>query len=150
LLFSFLAILTGPAVAATTYDFVATGKPGFAAGNFSLQYVDADGDARFSLNELVPGSFSGVWCQPGTQYAWFDTVVSLVPSHAYSPYTDGSGGTIWEFDVSPWNGSYEWQVNAASWTYTQSPVSTVPIPPSAFLLGAGLLGLAGRRRLKKS
>jgi len=32
------------------------------------------------------------------------------------------------------------------WTYTQTPV---PLPPSVFLLGAGLIGLAVARRKKR-
>jgi hypothetical protein len=36
-------------------------------------------------------------------------------------------------------------------TYTGTATATVvPVPPSAFLLGSGLLGLAGWRRLRKS
>lgn len=155
LLFSFLAIVTvaAPARAFTTYDFIAHGVVGSGLGGvgFSLKYIDQDGDGLFSLDELVAGSFSG-FTPPGLPH--YVTILAVPVTSDVSPLTDGgalpprTAGYGWDFFIEAPSlepGSHEDWPPPTYWTYTES---AVPIPPSALLLGAGLIPLAWARRRK--
>jgi hypothetical protein len=152
-------LIASPVLAATTYNFVAHspyGDPLYGDGysGFTLQYVDADGDGRFSLDELVPGSFSGMTEQE-TSHSWYlctDVLGLPAFSATQSPLTDGvqyyskDSNTWWFYypgDVPP-TGAFG--MGASNYSYSQSPV---PIPASALLLGAGLIPLAWARRKKR-
>ena len=70
------------------------------------------------------------------------------PNDTNSPLTTQLEGSptqfAWTFvraDGSNWE-----PMVSTMWTYTQTPV---PLPPSVFLLGAGLIGLAVARRKKR-
>jgi|WetSurMetagenome_2_1015567.scaffolds.fasta_scaffold15274_3 hypothetical protein len=171
---SCLAILTisAPAQAHTTYLLTATPlNPYGAESGFSLRYVDADVSQRFSIHELVPGSFSG-----HTDYSGivFPTLLYVPvhddrgPGYPESPYTDtlwhslemasadayGKGAPfLWIFQrvsgVFEGEKLYKTEVYFHDvFTYTQVE-APVPLPASVFLLGAGLIGLAGWRRFIK-
>jgi hypothetical protein len=145
-LVSFLAIGFGAApVQATTYLFTATSVYPLAASDFTLTYEDSGVDPRFSIGEL--GSFSGVvlWWN----FVWTPCPTILaVPSYdaGISPFTDGEAGPTWTFARGVDGYPLNWLTN--SWTYEQTEV--VPLPPSVFLLGSGLLGLLGWRRFRKA
>jgi hypothetical protein len=149
----FVCLLLMMAVApvyATTYNFVANSAY-FGYGEFSLQYTDKDNDGLFSLDELI--NFSGVYLYAGSVWGWTTfTQLTRVPIYdsIKSPLTDGDydggyNGPIWLFTV-PDSPAYA-AVTAISWTpYTQT---AVPLPPTALLLGTGILGLVGWRRIRK-
>lgn len=140
-LVSFLAILTVPALVQAdivTYDFYATSY----VGNFSLRYIDADGDGRFSLPELVDGSWSPDFLPPFPGQTWKS--IEDVPAYdaEHSPLTDGTNvDGYWVFLTVQ---GATFPSPAWVWTCTQ-----VPLPSSVFLLGAGLIGLAVARRKKR-
>jgi hypothetical protein len=149
LLVSCLAILTlaAPVQAYTTYDFRAVDSfyeiPGdlIPYGDFSFRYTDNDDDGRFSVDELVSGSFT----QPrvGSIVGVLLGVVQAPEYHATkSPLTDGpAGAAYWILLKSTGNSTQDRE----RWTYSQS---SVPIPASVFLLGTGLIALAWSRRKK--
>lgn len=152
LLFSFLALGIGPApviASAVVYDFTATSHdPIF--GSFSLKYTDWIGDALLTtLDEVVPGSFSGVWVNysyPDAPVFYTDLCIGV--PHYVGPWTPFDGTLNgWFFGFG--GIANEGPDGGAVWTYSESP-SPAPIPPSVFLLGAGLFGLAGWRRFRKS
>lgn len=153
-LISFLAILTvaAPVQAHTTYDFRAVDSfyqdPGDLVfyGDFSFRYTDNDDDGRFSVGELVSGSFSQT--RVGSIVGVLSGVVQAPEYHATkSPLTDGpAGATYWILLKSTGNSTND----RMRWTYSQTPVqSPVPIPASVFLLGTGLIALAWSRRKKR-
>jgi hypothetical protein len=142
-----------------------------AESGFSLRYVDADVSQRFSIHELVPGSFSGHTDYYGIV---FPTLLYVPihddrgPGYPESPYTDtpvtrdfpalaesyGKGFPFfWIFQrVGGVYEGEEWYETDVyfhdDFTYTQVEVP-VPLPASVFLLGASLIGLAGWRRFRK-
>jgi hypothetical protein len=149
LVFLFLAILTVPVTghADTTYLFTAAQRSGYPLPTFSLQYLDKDNDGKFSIDELVGGSFSGFTAYGHT----YNTIVTVPPyldaplSPWNSPLTDGEGPlyTNWAFkDASEYQGEF----NPQNWIESQIQV---PLPATAVLLGAGLLPLAWARRKKR-
>jgi hypothetical protein len=133
--------------------------------DFSLRFADFDGDKKFSLDELVPGTFShmlhGYW--PYNQFAGFDyDAITAVPSvDSYDvplAFTDGgsgaaNGGDKWTFlgwtvpfgtprEYGHTQSYYYWL-----WNYDVTPV---PEPASMILLGSALVGLAACGRKKFS
>jgi hypothetical protein len=151
LLFSFLAIGIGAAPAqATIYDFTATAVPGFMpqTSGFTLQYNDTDNDGLFDLVELI--SFSGITYTGVGTY----TTITTIPYHepVYGPLTDGvatinhpwGADRYWYFEIP---GLSTISLLGSGLTYEQQ-ASPVPVPPGVLLLGSGLLGLVGWRRLK--
>jgi len=155
----FLAIISvaPPQVqAVTTYTLIATTNEfTYVLPGFSLQYEDRDNDGKFSLDELVPGSFMGMqtvnWDDGTLMPAW----VAGVPDEGL--YLDGGG---WHSSPNAWCFMrYVWflgapqfeiwsDVNIASYDYSRVG-GEAPLPPSAYLLGVGLLGLMGWRRFEK-
>ena len=149
LLFSFLAIGIGagrvtPAQADITYQLIATPTDigrGAGLGGFSLQYFGQNGDSLFHVAELVPGSFSGLSV---VGYPVFDILDGAAGTQADSPFTDEDPVyRSWTF-----HSTTLWSLSAAGddWKYERN---IVPIPPTALLLGAGLIPLAWARRKKR-
>jgi hypothetical protein len=161
-LVSFLAIgfSAGPVQADQTFLLSATSKDAEYVGNFSLRYVDVDNDRSFSHEELVTGSFSGfTWGVKagGGMNGITLTRLLQVPAVPNFPYTDQHRWPIyppeypfWLFQERVAEFVYVVMIDdenyGGPWTYGQT---AVPIPPSVFLLGAGLLGLAAARRKKR-
>lgn len=93
-------------------------------------------------------SFSGVSLAGYLEV--FDVLTGAAGSQD-TPYTDEYSEYIphdsrsWTFETS----SHNWAASgsAESWTYQQA---TVPLPPSVFLLGSGLVGLLVLRRFRRS
>lgn len=111
-LFSILIIgVVAAPVHATIYNFTATYVAGMVddpvnlvwgyGSDFTLQYTDADGDARFSLDELNVGTFSGVdWTYAKGDNVGVPMLCALIYSvpvyhDTLSPFTDGTLGTYW-------------------------------------------------------
>jgi hypothetical protein len=146
LLFSFTAIGIGAAPArASTVDpvlqeFVAweAGDTGRMVVSFEFLYRDWDGDGMFSLDELVLGSFR-LFRTATSSGEWYGYIVGVPETLV----THGSGDGDWAFDGMP-EGLY--RPGAVNYSYVQT---AVPIPPSALLLGAGLIPLAWARRKKR-
>jgi hypothetical protein len=122
-----------------TYELTAyTKQPGIIS-NFTVQYVDRDGDRRVGTNDYV-FAFSGVTIN-GQEYS----ELTVIPEYSaeYSPYTDGPESVYaWQFETS--SGDIQ---NFVEWdfTYGQTPV---PLPSSAWMLGTGLIPLAWACRRK--
>ena len=151
LLGCFLVILTIAAPAQAdyvTYRIDATPTiigQGGGWGGFSLAYIDQDDDGRFSVKDDQLLSFSGVSL---TGYPLF-SVLTGAAGYNDTLYTDeiGTGSNpgyrSWTFENSDGSASGA----AFCWDYQQSTVqSAVPLPPTAFLLGAGLMSLFWARR----
>jgi hypothetical protein len=149
LLVLFLAIGFGTAQvqADTTYLLTAT-SINWQVSGFTLTYEGTGPDPKFDIGLLVLGSFSGVDCmQPDdgnsqtfeSRY-WFTDLLSVPAGSSSSPLTDGVSN-VWKFGRA---GTPADVIMLPSyWTYEQH---AVPLPPSVFLLGAGLIGLAVARR----
>jgi hypothetical protein len=114
--------------------------------NFYILYNDLDGDGKFSLDELL--GFSGIYITTywGTHY-YYDLLYAP-DGRAASPYTDDYGGNWWFRYYGSYGESIEYWGWPEMFTYVNSVVA-VPLPPTVFLLGSGLLGLAGWRRFRK-
>jgi hypothetical protein len=138
-----LFILAAPVQADVTYDFTATIKEPAYRTSFFLQYTDRDGDTHFSLDELVSGSFTG-WTSYGPGH-FFDIIRHVPGTSPDTPLTDGDT-TDWIFWSS--GSSYVQPIHPNYWTYSQS--TAAPIPPSALLLGGGLITLLWARRKIRS
>jgi hypothetical protein len=145
-LFAVLVTILAPATGSTTtYNLMAHAQVSWVE-DFSLQYVD---------DVVVDGRLSNSELASVTNFTPFYTIGTLIAGplegvpcydEFESPFTEGPAGyTYWAFYDHP--GEVEYPFAATCWWYTQSEV---PIPPSTFLLGAGLLGLAGWRRFRKS
>jgi len=66
-------------------------------------------------------------------------------------YYPASGGIPGYQGLGAWSFNYTMNGTHGVWsTSATPPTPEVPLPPSAFLLGSGLLGLVGFRRLRKS
>jgi hypothetical protein len=167
LCFAWLVTLSSPAPgrADTTYLFTASPTPAASAAGipgFTLTYLDTDGDSLFSLDELI--SFSGFYTYSqdfnGNSHTWHWTTITGVPpqetnpsSPWYSLFTDGINNPYgWYMSGLHWStyfpnptAAYA-QYQQDTWVETQVPV---PIPPTALLLGAGLIPLAWARRKKR-
>jgi hypothetical protein len=153
---SVLAILTVPSAAQayTIYDFSAT--PTKQTGphvvfEFTLQYEDMNKDGRFSLSELIPGSFSGfTYVYVYDPVPWEIDRIYQVPKYqaTVSPLTDGwpSYPPDWMFVRTFDNSLKFFRLPPALWTYSQA---AVPIPPTAVMLGTGLIWLVWTRRKKR-
>jgi len=133
--------------APVTYNFSAISNT-IEGTNFTLSYTDYDNDGKFSLDELVAGSFSGVqfyW----TDWGWVSyNAIRNVPSYQDNPYqrlVDGDSPGWWAFGPIQHPGYDEYPT--MYWTLYQT--SPVPVPPAALLLGTGLVGLASWRRLRR-
>lgn len=173
LVFSFLAILAAPApvrATATTYLFTAEAHPVNFVSNpsavqwstFSFQYTDLDGNGKVSLNEIDMSTFNGVTEKDasGTSLFSSSTIYGVPVPPANPPdvnqLTVGSGTGSGGQSIPPqlcyaWNfapGDHGSDVGMAGvMLFTESQVP-VPVPPSVFLLGSGLIGLAWARRKK--
>jgi hypothetical protein len=161
-LVSFLSLGSGAGpvqAGTTTYMFYAENhQPPWIVGDFSLLYVDYDGDGKLSTEEVVPGSLSRTLYYHSIfgEGDWLIVDLYRVPGENAGPLTDTSqvipGANSmkwWGFYTDhplPWGG-LQYEPDGSGFSYSQTEV--VPLPPSVFLLGAGLIGLAGWRRFRK-
>lgn len=130
--------LSQPVWATTVFDLQATSHT-MGWSSFSLSFSDIDSDGLFSLNELIPGSFSGT--------KWFSNVfdeIASVPDIA--SFADG-GSSAWQFGPTPATGNSECGSNC--FTYSSAVSAAVPLPASLPLMFAALIGFAGLRFSKK-
>jgi hypothetical protein len=151
--------LVAPA-SATIYELTATAAWTPVVQTFSLQYNDLNNNGRFSLDELISGTFSGTYVSiSGGPWTYASTILG-VPLYSVAdgrlltdgpPYTPEAWND-WTFVLPNGDGLGHpgpivtgWSYG--DWTYGQT---VVPLPPSALLFGSGFLGLAGWRRFRKS
>ena len=149
-----VCILTGatPSAATTEYSITASSINPSSQSDFRVVYSDNDADwptARLS----DPGNpdtiiqFSEV--RIGT--VWFDLILMTPGYGTTNPPTEGSGGYDWWFGHSDPKLTDSIGINSKYWTYSQlARAPIVPLPPTLFLFGSGLLGLAGWRMFRKS
>jgi hypothetical protein len=146
----FLAVLSNASQvqADTIYQIQATTTNQAQAYSFAANWVDTNHDKLFEIGELT--SFSGVALYIGSvmRYGFFGHL-ETVPNNAYCQYTDGPiNASEWVF-YSDSDHTY-WAEPVSQWQYQVTGVgSTVPLPPTAYLLGSGLLGLACWRKFRK-
>ena len=156
ILLSLLAIFIAVSlVGAATYELDATPNQ-YAGGYFnswSLVYQDLVGDGLYRTTDPVISftGFSYTGTIPSIDYS---TPILAAPQNSMlSPFTSGNGCTIggtyypndWDFTPSRNLPGLEGGVYAGVFNYTQT---AVPLPPSALLLGSGLLGLAATRLIR--
>jgi hypothetical protein len=162
LLFLVILFVATPAQAYTTYELNAVSTTSPWTG-FTLWYVDFNSDAKFSWDELVSGSFSGVILTTDKGAVCFAALRVEPSAHNFeypenwvqvdlrddrSPFFDDLSDESSLFFVAADDVVSPLRVAlSGNWTYRQSAVpSAVPLPPSLVLLGSGLLGLVGLRR----
>jgi hypothetical protein len=156
-LLSFLVInslMPLQAQAYTSYTLIAVAGQGTYDSGFTLKYEDRDSDGKFSLDELGSFSYPGLsfplWDPAGRGWTESETVLE-VPAEGL--YCDGGGiyqtANLWLFQYyNMFLGEPHlnwWWADASNYDYTR--VTEAPLPPSAYLLVTGLLGLVGLRRL---
>jgi hypothetical protein len=132
LFFVFLALTAlicqpSPLCAGTIYQFNANLDPVYGHGMqaFALRYYDADGDNHFSLDELIPGTFTGVTLtdQYSLEREHYTDIIGVPETVWESPLTDGPHAywtydDEWVFSGDGTSGRY-W---AANWRYSQTIV----------------------------
>jgi hypothetical protein len=152
LLITCLSIFPNPKfVEAAMYEITATSLY-WQVGSWWLIFGDVgEPDGRFNQQyELAGSTFSGVDLYSG--YGRWDhyTMIQYLPSERVYPFAGGfgaEGASFWT-DTGWWWGC---ETVVGLWTFTVNPYTAdpVPLPPTVWLLGSGLLGLAGWRRFRK-
>lgn len=152
LLFLFLAITASPppATAVTEFRLEASLSPMIPIRYFSdffILYLDVDSSGLFNPDVDQVVSFSGLDLTGGGPNAGHYDAISHSPSNSpESPFTDGTPDITglpapwWTFTRPD---GPDMMVPGMTWTYTQS---VVPLPPTALLLGSGLIPLVWWRR----
>ena len=156
-----LAVGNMAAAASVQYDLVADfkGNNGAFKDGFSLSFEDKDNDKLFSIDELIPSTFSGVSYYPGGNIEIFFDVLSRVPTipsvsdgnfvgfyleTGPNAYAVNYGYPLAGLDTIAYAGQFNFSVTER----TQS-ISTVPVPGAVLMLTsslAALLGMARRRQ----
>ncbi len=140
-LFVFLALSAlicqpSPLCAGTNYELKAKAKPNTNMTDFALRYNDADGDHLFSLDELIPGTFTGVTLG----FQRYTAIIGVPINGWFSPLTDGlSLGGRFEQDWSFVGGYFGSTVSeyGGYWTCSQTTVYSGKIEQWKFILDGG-------------
>jgi hypothetical protein len=70
------------------------------------------------------------------------------PSNETSPTHFPCGDVVYAFEWDEWD--IMMPTDGSFFVSVDKPIRPIPLPPSVFLLGSGLIGLVGLGRLKKS
>jgi hypothetical protein len=154
------AVSLHTATADTTYTVYATVKPNYTWSDFNFTFVDKGTDEVYTAGVDVILNFSNV------TYMWQDeygdhwctwSAINLVPDSPETTYTErerdpSESPDLWVywFFGTPVAGTdlvNQTGYSSVAWEYER--VSAVPLPPSAFMFGAGLIGLAWARRKQR-
>jgi hypothetical protein len=146
------------ATADTTYTVYASVLSPYTWSDFNFTFVDTGTDGVYTDGVDVILNFSNVtytWNNGAQWCTW--AAIDLVPDRPDTTYTerdrDPSEPTdlwVYWFFGTPVAGTdlvNQTGFSSVAWEYEK--VSAVPLPPSAFLFGAGLIGLAWARRKKR-
>jgi len=99
--------------------------------------------------ELTPGSARGKAVFADPLAATYIGLTGII-GDASSPYGDLYRYLEIVFDPSFSQGTLTWSADTDFIGLPGTPPGTVPVPPTVWLLGSGLLGLAGLRRFRKA
>jgi hypothetical protein len=151
----------GTLIASANYWYTAVSGTA-PLNNISVQYLQI-----YAINEDGPAGFIGDFTLNNTNFHFANMTQSLVTNTTdWSVSTTGfnvSPVVATDYGangVSPW-GTFSSISSNANWIWTNDvnnynvyfsvPIySSVPLPPTVMLLGSGLLGLVGWRRLRKA
>jgi hypothetical protein len=114
-----------PSMANTIYDLTATSLSPASVTGFTIEFDDLNNDGKLSSTAEIT-SFSGVTPIGGLTYTSVDGI-------ANTAFSNGSGGSFWDFSV----GSHVLVSSASFWSYSLTQANAVPGP----IAGAGLPGL---------